>query len=51
MPFNRVGLIKQGYDKPDIIKIDVEGAEFDVLTGAKILYPAAIPAEYLISHT
>ncbi len=27
-------LVKQGYDKPDIIKIDVEGAEYDVLKGA-----------------
>lgn len=28
------GLIKLNYDRPDIIKIDVEGAEFDVLKGA-----------------
>jgi len=27
-------LVKKGYDKPDIIKIDVEGAEYDVLRGA-----------------
>ena len=27
-------LLQQGYEKPDIIKIDVEGAEYDVLTGA-----------------
>jgi FkbM family methyltransferase len=29
------GLLKQGYQKPDIIKIDVEGAEYDVLVGSK----------------
>lgn len=28
------GLLEKGYDKPDIIKIDVEGAEYDVLQGA-----------------
>jgi FkbM family methyltransferase len=28
------GLVAQGYQKPDIIKIDVEGAEYDVLQGA-----------------
>jgi len=28
------GLIIQGYNKPDVIKIDVEGAEYDVLLGA-----------------
>ncbi|HRI26274.1 MAG TPA: FkbM family methyltransferase [Ferruginibacter sp.] len=28
------GLLKLDYDKPDIIKIDVEGAEYDVLQGA-----------------
>ncbi len=27
-------LLQQGYDRPDIIKIDVEGAEYDVLKGA-----------------
>ena len=27
-------LIEQGYEIPDIIKVDVEGAEFDVLKGA-----------------
>ncbi len=28
------GLLKLKYDKPDIIKVDVEGAEYDVLKGA-----------------
>ena len=28
------GLLKLKYDKPDVIKIDVEGAEYDVLKGA-----------------
>lgn len=28
------GLLKLNYDKPDVIKIDVEGAEYDVLRGA-----------------
>ncbi len=28
------GLLQLNYDKPDIIKIDVEGAEYDVLKGA-----------------
>ncbi len=28
------GLLQQGYDKPDIIKIDAEGAEYDILQGA-----------------
>ena len=28
------GLLKEGYKKPDVIKIDVEGAEYDVLLGA-----------------
>ena len=28
------GLLQNGYKKPDVIKIDVEGAEYDVLLGA-----------------
>ena len=33
--FSVDGLIESGYLKPDIIKIDVEGAEYDVLRGAE----------------
>ncbi|MBK6379327.1 MAG: FkbM family methyltransferase [Chitinophagaceae bacterium] len=44
------GLIKQGYDKPDIIKIDVEGAEFDVLTGAKNTLQQYRPNILLATH-
>ena len=44
------GLIKQGYEKPDIIKIDVEGAEYDVLVGAKNALEQYRPNILLATH-
>lgn len=44
------GLIMQGYAKPDIIKIDVEGAEFDVLLGAKNTLQQYTPNILLATH-
>jgi FkbM family methyltransferase len=44
------GLIKQGYDKPGIIKIDVEGAEYDVLIGAKDTLQQCQPNILLATH-
>jgi FkbM family methyltransferase len=44
------GLLKQGYGKPDIIKIDVEGAEFDVLLGAKNTLRQYQPNILLATH-
>ena len=43
-------LIKQGYEKPDIIKIDVEGAEYDVLVGAKNTLMQYQPNILLATH-
>lgn len=44
------GLISQGYDKPDIIKIDVEGAEYDVLVGSKNTLLQCKPNILLATH-
>lgn len=44
------GLIKQGYDRPDIIKIDVEGAEYDVLQGAIDTLQQCKPYILLATH-
>ncbi|MEO5999811.1 MAG: FkbM family methyltransferase [Ferruginibacter sp.] len=44
------GLIKQGYEKPGIIKIDVEGAEYDVLQGAKEVLQKDHPYILLATH-
>jgi FkbM family methyltransferase len=44
------GLMKQGYEKPDIIKIDVEGAEYDVLVGAKNTLQQYQPNILLATH-
>ena len=43
-------LIQQGYDKPDIIKIDVEGAEYDVLKGAAETISQFTPHIILATH-
>lgn len=44
------GLIEQGYEKPAIIKIDVEGAEYDVLLGAKKTLQQYLPNILLATH-
>ncbi|MEP7236284.1 MAG: FkbM family methyltransferase, partial [Ferruginibacter sp.] len=44
------GLINEGYDKPDIIKIDVEGAEYDVLVGARNTLEQYHPNILLATH-
>lgn len=44
------GLMEQGYAKPDIIKIDVEGAEFDVLRGAEQTIAKYHPKIMLATH-
>ena len=43
-------LLQQGYKKPDIIKIDVEGAEYDVLAGAKNTLEKYHPKILLATH-
>ena len=44
------GLIRQGYETPDIIKIDVEGAEYDVLKGAEETLKNCKPNILLATH-
>ena len=44
------GLLKQGYAKPDIIKIDAEGAEYDVLLGASDTLQQYKPYILLATH-
>lgn len=44
------GLISQGYEIPGIIKIDVEGAEYDVLLGAKNTLQQYHPHILLATH-
>ena len=44
------GLLEQGYEKPDIIKIDVEGAEYDVLVGARDTLQQYRPNILLATH-
>jgi FkbM family methyltransferase len=43
-------LISQGYKVPDIIKIDVEGAEYDVLLGARKTLTTYHPHILLATH-
>lgn len=42
--------IKQGNPLPDLIKMDIEGAEFDALTGAKELLRTKKPVIFLATH-
>lgn len=48
--FSVDGLLEQGYLKPDILKIDVEGAEFDVLKGAEQTIKKYHPNILLATH-
>jgi FkbM family methyltransferase len=43
--------IKQGNPAPDIIKMDIEGAEFDALLGAKELLKNIKPVIFLATHS
>ncbi|WP_337873314.1 FkbM family methyltransferase [Ignavibacterium sp.] len=42
--------VKQGNPLPDLIKVDIEGAEFDALTGAKELLKVKKPVIFLATH-
>ncbi len=44
------GLMLQGYQKPDIIKIDAEGAEYDILLGSKETLNLFHPNILLATH-
>lgn len=43
-------LVKQGYAKPTVLKIDVEGAELDVLKGAEATIRSCKPRILLATH-
>jgi FkbM family methyltransferase len=44
------GLLEKGYKRPDVIKIDVEGAEYDVLRGAEKTLTTYRPNILLATH-
>ena len=48
--FSIDGLLEQGYRNPDVIKIDVEGAEYDVLRGAEKALMKYRPNILLATH-
>ncbi len=48
--FSVDGLMKAGYKIPDVIKIDVEGAEYDVLRGARETLAKYKPNILLATH-
>lgn len=48
--FSVDGLLESGYLAPDVIKIDVEGAEYDVLRGAKGALKKYRPKILLATH-
>ena len=44
------GLLEQGFERPDVMKIDVEGAEYDVLQGAVNTLQRYKPGILLATH-
>lgn len=48
--FSIDSLLEQGYKKPDVLKIDVEGAEYDVLRGAEKTLRRFTPNILLATH-
>lgn len=48
--FSIDGLVQQGYAVPDIIKIDIEGAEYDALLGAAATLKKYTPNLLLATH-
>ena len=50
VPVTSLDAAVQKYSPPQLIKIDVEGAEMSVLSGAKLLIAAHRPAIFLSVH-